>query len=133
MATTDKPTFETMIRDAFLRGSSWIRENPTEDDAPYVQKAARDYADKLMNGEGQVADLVREARNLFREYEALYMDKPQNPNTEIKAQRNRIIADKLDVFLEEKTSIINCPCGSRVGHARSNVIRCPQCNRELIS
>lgn len=124
-------TLETIIQKAYLRGASWIRENSSPEDAPYVQKAARDYADKTISTSAEKS-LLAEARDLFREYEALHMDKPQNPNTDMKVQRNRIMADKLDRFLGEETSIINCDCGGRVGRIEGpSTVRCQTCERLL--
>ena len=40
---------EKYIVDAYKRGAAWIKENP--DDAEFLEKAARDYADKTIHSE----------------------------------------------------------------------------------
>lgn len=83
MDTTDKQTLESIIKQAFLRGILWMRENPTAQNyEPYCQKAASDYAHQH-----EVPEVLTDARDLFRE-------KPQDAD-----RRNLDMANRLDAFL----------------------------------
>jgi hypothetical protein len=44
----DEAELEAIIKAAYRRGAHWAYENPTPDDRPYLNKAARDYADKTV-------------------------------------------------------------------------------------
>lgn len=47
LSETDE-RFNEIVR-AYIRGADWIRQNP--DDAVYLDKAARDYADKVTSAQ----------------------------------------------------------------------------------
>ncbi len=44
----DEVELERIIVAAYTRGANWVYENPSADDKAYLNKAARDYADKTI-------------------------------------------------------------------------------------
>jgi hypothetical protein len=41
---------EEIIVSAYQRGATWVYENPSAEDKPYVSKASLDYADVMIHG-----------------------------------------------------------------------------------